>query len=415
MPSLAGIDGRSLAIDIGAAAQPIAQALGVRNQRKAAEAKQVKLAGLGEQALQAEGDEQARLLSNLIAYDRETGEAMASMLQTRNEQQAVEFKRASKRAAQTATWLKGLPREQQRQGIIRTAQQWQQAGHDVDGLAELLALFDRDHEEFTAELDKTVLLSASTDNLLQMAGLGVEEQGGPLVTLEKDGEQVTSRRDSLETDSLIKRGFTEVKTPASQVTINNAGPFKIPKGFMLKDENDPSQGVVPIPGGPATRQSPGDAAKTQLIEQGKKEVAEFEKMLFDSDGGINRLLLAQMQFRLAGTDGRTAYTLLFDAMESKLRAESGAAVPKEEVERMANRFVPSLFDNDQTIKTKIRLLNEFLTGTGQRIDPESAPVKEEDLPSNTSFEVGQIIERGGKRFRITKLSPDGDHFIEEVK
>ena len=115
MPSLAGIDGRSLAIDIGAAAQPIAQALGVRNQRKAAEAKQVKLAGLGEQALQAEGDEQARLLSNLIAYDRETGEAMASMLQTRNEQQAVEFKRASKRAAQTATWLKGLPREQQRQ------------------------------------------------------------------------------------------------------------------------------------------------------------------------------------------------------------------------------------------------------------------------------------------------------------
>lgn len=136
------------------------------------------------------------------------------------------------------------------------------------------------------------------------------------------------------------------------------GPSKPPAGYRWT----PDGNLEAIPGGPAGKLSPEQAAKVQLVQQGQRNAAEFAQMLFPDGKNVDRTLLATMAVRAPGTDGRTAYSLVYDAIEAKLRAESGAAVPESEVQRMSKRLVPSVMDNDETIRTKMRMLDAFLQG-----------------------------------------------------
>jgi hypothetical protein len=69
-----------------------------------------------------------------------------------------------------------------------------------------------------------------------------------------------------------------------------------------------------------------------------------------------------------GTRGRELRTLLLDAVEAKLRAESGAAVPEPEVKRAAKRFIPSLADSANNVKIKLDNLEAYLKGTTAKIN-----------------------------------------------
>lgn len=142
---------------------------------------------------------------------------------------------------------------------------------------------------------------------------------------------------------------------------------KPPSGYRWK-EGEP--GVLePIPGGPATVLSPEQAAKTELLQNGIKDVERFRELVF-KDGKPDRALLAAMMAPgggIPGTDSRLAYSYIYNAVEAKLRAESGAAVPEAEVTRMAKRFVPSALDNDKTIESKVDRLGEFLGGSLGRV------------------------------------------------
>lgn len=113
-----------------------------------------------------------------------------------------------------------------------------------------------------------------------------------------------------------------------------------------------------------------DAAKTELLNQGIADMAEFKGLIMP-DGKIDRSIVIGMNVPgtagVPGTDSRIAYSLIYNAVEAKLRAESGAAVPEQEVKRMADRFIPSPLDSDETIKSKIRRMEAFLRGSFGRI------------------------------------------------
>lgn len=169
------------------------------------------------------------------------------------------------------------------------------------------------------------------------------------------------------------------KPGSAGTTVNvGGGDFKVPSGFM-RDPNNPNA-VVAIPGGPDDRMTPEQAAKTQLLEGGL--VAFDEAMPFIFEGGdiekgdvkegniVNMQRISAFGMGPQGmpfTEGRQARQLILDAVEAKLRAESGAAVPETEVLRMAQRFFPNPFDRDESIRSKMRRLRSFLEGTQEKI------------------------------------------------
>lgn len=114
--------------------------------------------------------------------------------------------------------------------------------------------------------------------------------------------------------------------------------------------------------------TPEAAAKAQLVEQGLTYIPKIRSELIDKNGKVNRTHVVNIAARTPYTKGRELSTYILDAVEAKLRAESGAAVPEPEVKRAAKRFIPQVADNDSTIKVKIDNLERFLKGTSDKIN-----------------------------------------------
>lgn len=158
-----------------------------------------------------------------------------------------------------------------------------------------------------------------------------------------------------------------VKATGPLVQINN--PIKPPQGFFFNDPQDPSAGAQPIPGGPADIVTPEQAAKAQLVQGAIDNQVEIDQLLFNDDGTVDRINVANLAIGTPFSEGRSLNVLLKDSIEAKLRAESGAAVPETEVKRAAVRFSPSVLDSDATINIKRKLLKQFLEGTFDKFDP----------------------------------------------
>ena len=161
------------------------------------------------------------------------------------------------------------------------------------------------------------------------------------------------------------------------------GGIKPPSGFRFADPEDPLSSLETIPGGPADRMSPEQSSKFQLMAQGATDIASARKMIFNKDGSINRKVLTQANApfgAIPGTDGVLLKSLMRTGVEAQLRAESGAAVPETEVDRGVARFMPSVFDNPKTVKSKIDRLEGLLAGALESSGREVAPTTQATLP-----------------------------------
>ena len=124
------------------------------------------------------------------------------------------------------------------------------------------------------------------------------------------------------------------------------------------------------------------AGKAAMVESAIDTADQLDTFMFgsDSEGGIdftspNRTNIATMTLNpmgggVPGTEGRTAFTLLRNAVEGKIRIESGAAVPEPEVTRALQRFQPSVLDSDQTIMVKRQLLRDYFSTAKSLYDPQ---------------------------------------------
>lgn len=179
--------------------------------------------------------------------------------------------------------------------------------------------------------------------------------------------------------------------------------------------------------------APGDkplstesAGKLAMLQQGVQDIDKASKIIF-SDKGINEdaLLGANMPFGGAGEQGKQLYSYLYNAMEGKIRVESGAAVPDSEVRRLVNRFMPkpSIYgpfaDTEKTAKDKLSRLKDFLQNAQVSIDPQgkytakfqnsTIPLedigkeyesgKQDTVKDKYGFSVGETKLIGGKTYK----------------
>lgn len=207
--------------------------------------------------------------------------------------------------------------------------------------------------------------------------------------------------------------LTPITEPAP--TFGLVGSSSTPgKAFRLNTKSGQIE-EVPIPGGgriqPTTEPSvtAESAAKLELVKQGASDVREAFKMLFGKDGKVDRRLLAEAGTNAPFSRGRTFNSFIYNAVEGKLRAETGATAPDTEVKRAAKRFMPTFLDDANTIRVKLERLHDYLTKTGKIMDPYSRLDK--DVPQ-TNLPAAEVTVPPG-----TNVTPENaeQHFKNGIK
>ena len=163
----------------------------------------------------------------------------------------------------------------------------------------------------------------------------------------------------------------------------------LPQGEAGTGAGGPGVRITPI--GEQKPKSPEAAGKIAALAGAKEGMIEIKRRLLDEDGSINRTLLTTMvtsiPFLGKGipfTEGRELRSVFEDAIEAKLRAETGAAAPEPEKVAILERFLPSLLDDDATILSKMDRLMTFLDTALDLSQFQTAP--NGDLPAIMSLE-----------------------------
>lgn len=130
------------------------------------------------------------------------------------------------------------------------------------------------------------------------------------------------------------------------VTVNNmTGGFKVPSGYMLADDKDPSKGVVPIPGGPATELT--EAQSTSAGYLGRMNAAEQTISTLEDTGYNAANVRDYYGPNIAKTpEGQQYRQAQEDWVRAKLRKESGAVIGDEEMDREIKVYFPQPGDGE---------------------------------------------------------------------
>ena len=180
------------------------------------------------------------------------------------------------------------------------------------------------------------------------------------------------------TPELAQRAIEKAVSTKPTTVISLAG--KAPKGYRFEDPRDPQSSLVAIKGGPAEKLPATAAGKSALVEQGSRDMDRFKEMLFDKKGKLDRTTVTLLNAPyIPPGKARRAYSAIFNAINARLRLESGAAVPESEVKRAMKAFLPKPLDDVETANFKIDRMKEFFDifqetlGTGR--SPAQQPIK----------------------------------------
>jgi len=209
----------------------------------------------------------------------------------------------------------------------------------------------------------------------------------------------------------------EVPAPPGMTEFDKRG-FKIPQGYMLKNPEDPREGVVPIPGGPDAKLTPEQSGKAQMITGALQNMDVMDRFMFEqgADGKVDymnpsraNIINANIPFGgTPGTEGRSLNVLIDDSIQAKLRAETGAAAPEPEVVRLNERYRPSIFDSGETIRLKRSLLQQFLAGTWDKFDPTGLYDRTGTIDAAVKQADGMLdaIKNRDKPKQLSEIAPE---------
>lgn len=145
----------------------------------------------------------------------------------------------------------------------------------------------------------------------------------------------------------------------AQTTINT-GEYKIPPGYKLKDEADPTAGVTPIPGGPAEQMPAELAARVGMADSFLQQAPAIKQEL---EAGAATGIWDRAQ---AGNIGSSAQAEVLRKMKSGTdalqRMLTGAGMPVAEAAEYAGRYLPTYTDNAASAAQKLdQLVMELQT------------------------------------------------------
>ncbi len=161
-----------------------------------------------------------------------------------------------------------------------------------------------------------------------------------------------------------------------------------PPGYRLNDDGSMSA----IPGGPATKLPAEVAGRLAMMRTANKGMPEATKYFLNPPNTKSTELF---QYHTnSGDYGRASRTIKV-AIESALRAMTGAAAPDSEVASYMDKFLPTPYDYPETRKQKLMLLQSFM-------DEAQSTIMQ-------GHETGQPADQGGwvemNGVKVRKKSP----------
>jgi len=191
----------------------------------------------------------------------------------------------------------------------------------------------------------------------------------PPVRQRFDGENVI--QEEMQADGTWKevgRGprFAKTVPPAAVPGEQGAKP---PAGYRWK----PDGSLEKIPGGPADKPEPApkpegltpeNAGKVAMSQQAVEGIGTTRGIIFDKEGNLNRGIVGAINLPIVSglpnnSQARIARTAMRNAIEAKLRIETGAAATEPEVQRTLARFMPTVADTKESAKFKLDELEKF--------------------------------------------------------
>lgn len=193
----------------------------------------------------------------------------------------------------------------------------------------------------------------------------------------------------------------------------NEGLFKLPTGFMLADPNDPTKGVVPIPGGPKDNLTGENAGKAQMLRTARKAAEGIRGFVFKKDGKLDKVNLFNAKFKTPGTAGRELANKMEFGIQAITRIETGAAMPDSELDNTRERFMPSPFDSDKIADLKLEMFNDFMSGTLKLLDP-TGRFDEERFQAELQGRGGEEVVTPAAKDR-SELTPEQKSRLEQLR
>ena len=232
------------------------------------------------------------------------------------------------------------------------------------------------------------LYDVSTGSVIPPAARPDATPKAPAVRQRYDGENVI--QEELQADGTYKeigRGprFAPKAEPAPQpitpVTVVRDGKQVVIDGRTGRVIGD----AAPKAGGADAGMTPENAGKVAMSQQAVEGIGTVRGIIFDKDGNMNRNVIGAMNLPIvAGLPGnsqaRIARTAIRNAVEAKLRIETGAAATESEVERTLARFLPTIADTKESAKFKLDELEKFFKSSLSLTKGVKAPAPAENDP-----------------------------------
>lgn len=121
---------------------------------------------------------------------------------------------------------------------------------------------------------------------------------------------------------------------------------------------------------PAAEQglTPENAGKVAMAQQSVQAIDTAKKIIFDQNGNLNRGIVGAINLPIVAglpmnSNARIARSALRNAIEAKLRLETGAAATESEVDRTLARFMPTPADTNESAKFKLDELQKFFNSS----------------------------------------------------
>lgn len=116
--------------------------------------------------------------------------------------------------------------------------------------------------------------------------------------------------------------------------------------------------------------TPEQAARVSAMNQTLNNLMDLRGALIPDGKKVDRgVLFTSMFGGLPFTGGRDIERYVEDAIETKLRLQTGAAANRDEVLKEAKKFKPSQLDTDETIIGKFDKLERYMQDTFNVLDP----------------------------------------------
>lgn len=115
---------------------------------------------------------------------------------------------------------------------------------------------------------------------------------------------------------------------------------------------------------------PTAASRKAMLDNAQVNLDTANKIMRNPDDTVSDMAAFTGANSIPWTKGAQAHNALQNALHAQLRAETGAGAPASEVEEMAKRFMPSIWDSEAEQQQKLDNIQRLISSTSFNMKPK---------------------------------------------